>query len=257
MYSKTYVKLWPLCVRVLGNQPITFNFWSLANHLQTHFSSSKVVLSSPFQETEAADVSWLPMGLGDRECVCSQAPEQMCADAFGQHKPFPRGSLLGPWRCKSEGAALSPQVWGGVLEPPQPGSPKLHLWDHHSKLGFLNDCSRVSQVQFHMHAVSPASLPSGADLAFLLWSTCQTVQLRPRTWGRRKPVSCPGIISKNTMRGGKKRSPKLSSAFTMLFLTLFSFYFWFIIYPQLISSMPIVLLLPTTPQSPTLCSILS
>lgn len=34
--------------------------------------------------------------------------------------------------------------------------------------------------------MSPASLSSGADLAFLLWSTCQTVQLRPRTWGRRK-----------------------------------------------------------------------
>ena len=54
------------------------------------------VLSSPFQETESADVSWLPVWLGDRERVCSQAPEQMCADAFGQHKRFPRGSLLGP-----------------------------------------------------------------------------------------------------------------------------------------------------------------
>ena len=96
MYSKTYVKLRPLSVGVLGNQPITFNFWSLANHLQTHFSPSKVVLSSPCQETESADVSWLPVWLGDRERVCSQAPEQMCADAFGQHKRFPRGSLLGP-----------------------------------------------------------------------------------------------------------------------------------------------------------------
>lgn len=31
-----------------------------------------------------------------------------------------------------------------------------------------------------MYAVSPANLLSGADLAFFLWSTSQTVQIRPR-----------------------------------------------------------------------------
>lgn len=117
MYSKTYVKLRPLSVGVLGNQPITFNFWSLVNHLQTHFSLSKVVLSSPFQETEAADISWLPVRLGDRERVCSQAPEQMCPDAFGKHKPFPRGSLLGKtlkrqiWRSSTLPTAVGRGPW--------------------------------------------------------------------------------------------------------------------------------------------------
>ena len=94
--------------------------------------------------------------------------------------------------------------------------------------------------------MSPASLSSGADLAFLLWSTCQTAQLRPRTWAIGSQCNVQEWFQRTQFERERTRPPKFSSAFIMLFSTLFSFHLRLIIYPQLISLMLIVLLLPTT-----------
>ena len=164
-------------------------------------------------------------------------------------------TLNGDATCSSLAAKGFRSVRPNLQEKKSPTQVILHTAVH---CVILNDCSRVSQCAVS-HACSVPSQPPVwgrlgiSSLEYVSDSPVETKDLGPQEVS----VMSRNNFKKYDARGEKQRSPKLSSAFIMLFSTLFSFYLRFIIYPQLISFHLIVLLLPTTPQSPTLCSILS